>query len=616
MLGFIQGYKNMRKISLLTLLVLLLSSAQLFAQPKEKTVVIGTFAIEKNAQRALKRLKETFNDNEEMVELQKSANFHYVARKSGLYYIVAIEPVVEYDVLNGVLSAARDTFADAFVNIMTKEIEVEITDDGYSVDETEELESRNQEALLEEEERSAKELVQTQANVIEENEEDVLDNETSQDNTLESDDAEDSELEELDNDDAVEDDIEVEDVTDDENARYIKPHNEEKSASILDDENLYMYIGAGVVLLLLIIIILKRKKLAKSKLKTDDSGDLSNIILDDTATQNSMKEQLPFDDIQEDSIENDIQAPAETLEVEEAIEKEPQKEVVKKPINRKIRDVNLSRGKIQKSDFNKFEGARILIAEDNLINQKVIMGLLGDSGIELVIAEDGQIALDILADDKNFHMVLMDAHMPNVDGFEATRAIRADSSLEHIAVVALSGDTSVDDIRKMNEAGMEATLEKPLKMDALYDIFYCYLNLDTQEEEPVKEPAKESIVESKSVENSMQNNYVSINHEVGIDIAGDEEMHGEIMREFALMYGESDTQIFEMVQEENYEDALRLLLDIQGLAGSIGAGELYECATLYRVAIHEENTEKMEKMQNKYSKEFLAVVSQIEAYKS
>ncbi len=371
-----------------------------------------------------------------------------------------------------------------------------------------------------------------------------------------------------------------------------------------------MYIGVGVVFLLFIIIILKRKKSAKSKPKNSDTGDLSNIILDDTATHKSMKEQLPFDDIQEDSIENDIQAPAQEFVIEEV--EEPQEEVVKKPISRKIRDVNLSRGKIQKSDFNKFEGARILIAEDNLINQKVIMGLLGDSGIELVIAEDGQIALDILAEDKNFHMVLMDAHMPNVDGFEATRAIRADDTLEHIAVVALSGDTSVDDIRKMNEAGMEATLEKPLKMDSLYDIFYCYLNLGTQEEEPVEE----KVVEKVLIENSMQNNYISINHEVGIDIAGDEEMHGEIMREFSKMYGESDTQIFEMIQDENYAEALRLLLDIQGLAGSIGAGELYECATLYRVAINEEDKEKMEKMQNKYSKEFLAVVSQIEAYKS
>ncbi len=78
-------------------------------------------------------------------------------------------------------------------------------------------------------------------------------------------------------------------------------------------------------------------------------------------------------------------------------------------------------GKITKQNFSEFAGERILVAEDNPINQKVLLGLLAGSGIELVLADDGQEALDILENDTNFLMILMDAHMPRVDGFEATR---------------------------------------------------------------------------------------------------------------------------------------------------------------------------------------------------
>jgi len=592
----------MKKITQLVVLLLLISTTQLFAQPKEKTVVVGTFAMEKNAQRTLTRLKETFALQPEIIELQKSANFGYTARKSGLYYIVAIEPIVEYDVLNTILSSARDIFADAFVNIMAKDIEVEITDDGYSVDETEELEAHKQEILLEAEEKEARAI----SGEEEEIEQEDINEDVTEEDEEESDEADDSE-------DAIEDIVE-----DTESASYVQA---ETSSNSVDNESIYMYAGILILLLLFIVVLIKRKKAKKSDEDSNDNDDLSNIILDDTKKEESV---VVEESVVEDAFEPTHEMPSfedEVVEIENevSIEETPVEEPpAPKVVSRKRREKNISRGKIQKSDFNKFEGTRILIAEDNLINQKVIMGLLGDSGMELVIAEDGQITLDILADDKNFEMVLMDAHMPNVDGFEATRAIRADASLEHITVVALSGDTSVDDIRKMNDAGMEETLEKPLKMDALYDIFYSYLRLDDEDESPEPDEVVEVPVVEESITEEDDEPYENsvIDHEIGLDIAGDEELYQEIMDEFASTYHESDTQIFEMIQEDNFVGALALLLDIQGLAGSIGAGELYECATMYRVAITEGNTEKMEKMQNQYSKDFLAVVAQIEAHKA
>ena len=613
----------MRKIAFILTMALLFSYTLLQAAPKEKTIVVGTFAIKKNADRTLKRLKETLGADEKVTQLKESAGFDYVTRRSGPYYIVAIEPIVEYDVLNKVLSSARDIFADAFVNIMSKNVEVAITDDGYTNDEVQELVESAQEDALEDEDEA---LEDESSDEEMEEESAVVDEQDESDDTVSE----------------VEDEAENE-IAQEQSLAPSVATTDQKSMAI--DESMMLYIAiAAVVVLLLLVLLLKRKKSAKKAADRELEEVMPSSIVDDTTPksdvaadeedeplQQEQKEQsdTPAQDVSSDEKESvdesevAIQEPAkaEPDEQEELTQPEEPKSVeAEAPKSRKKREKDISRSKIQKSDFNKFSGARILIAEDNLINQKVITGLLSDSGMELVIAEDGQICLDILAKDKDFDLVLMDAHMPNVDGFEATRAIRADASLEHIPVIALSGDTSADDIRKMNEAGMEDTLEKPLKMDALYDVFYCYIDPQSSraDEMPLEliEPSipqelPEIEIDAPAVEH-LDNN-LPINIAIGLQIAGgDKELYTEIVKEFAQMYQESDIELNAMIQEDRYDEALSLLLDVQGLAGNIGAGELYEIATLYRVAINERNQEKIETMQNRYSMELLAVVDQIQ----
>ena len=220
-------------------------------------------------------------------------------------------------------------------------------------------------------------------------------------------------------------------------------------------------------------------------------------------------------------------------------------------------------GKIKKEDFSRFSGRRLLLAEDNIINQKVILGLLGGSGIDVVIANDGQEALNILEQDDNFMLILMDAHMPNVDGFEATKIIRKNPRYDHIVVVALSGDTASDDIKKMKEAGMSETLEKPLKIDAFYDILYAY---DT-----AKKPQTQS--------NSQQNSIKVLNTQEGLDIcANDQELYKDVLKEFFNDYANSSKMLEEFIKEKKYDEADKLLLDITGVAANLGAQRLHNIA--------------------------------------
>ena len=221
-------------------------------------------------------------------------------------------------------------------------------------------------------------------------------------------------------------------------------------------------------------------------------------------------------------------------------------------------------GKITKSHFKDFKGVKLLVAEDNLINQKVITGLLNDSGIEITIADDGQIALEILEKNSDFDIILMDAHMPRVDGYEATRIIRANSKYEHIVVVALSGDVAADDIRKMQEAGMEEHLEKPLRMEAFYDILYAYTKANNME----KPDDSIEIVMTKE-----------LNGDKGLSVCGgDEEFYKDILNEFINTYTNTSSELLELLQNSQVQRADALLLDFIGITANIGADTIKDVA--------------------------------------
>jgi signal transduction histidine kinase/DNA-binding response OmpR family regulator len=129
-----------------------------------------------------------------------------------------------------------------------------------------------------------------------------------------------------------------------------------------------------------------------------------------------------------------------------------------------------------KEDLKTLGKQRILLAEDNEINQAVIKGLLRESEIEVICAKNGQEAVDILINSSDvFKLVLMDINMPKLNGLEATKKIRQFEKFNDTAIVALSGDTSQEDIAKTKEAGMQEHLDKPIEVTALYKILMHYL---------------------------------------------------------------------------------------------------------------------------------------------
>lgn len=112
-------------------------------------------------------------------------------------------------------------------------------------------------------------------------------------------------------------------------------------------------------------------------------------------------------------------------------------------------------------------GLRVLLVEDNVINQKVAMALLSRLGLEIDLAANGREALHLFAPGR-YAAILMDCQMPEMDGFEATRCIRSqEANSSHTPIIALTAGASAEDRTQALSAGMDAFLAKPVRFAEL-----------------------------------------------------------------------------------------------------------------------------------------------------
>ena len=119
------------------------------------------------------------------------------------------------------------------------------------------------------------------------------------------------------------------------------------------------------------------------------------------------------------------------------------------------------------------KGRRVLLAEDGAVNAEIIVMILGMRKIEVDVAENGRIAVELFAGHPEGHYdaVLMDMRMPEMDGLEATRRIRAMERADAgtIPIIALTANAFDEDVQRSLQAGLNAHLSKPVQAEALFD---------------------------------------------------------------------------------------------------------------------------------------------------
>jgi len=258
------------------------------------------------------------------------------------------------------------------------------------------------------------------------------------------------------------------------------------------------------------------------------------------------------------------------------------------------------------SDFRRFQGARVLIVEDNEINLKVMVKILKDTGIEVVYAHNGKEAVKIIQKQhpNSFDLVLMDINMPVMDGYKATEIIRQIPNSDKLPIVALSALTIENEIDKIEKVGMDGFLEKPLKLGKLYSVFEKYLPIkrETKTQVSIKEDKKikkpEGIDWSKAIVNAQ----------------GNEVLLNELFKAFIDAYKDVDKDIARSYKEKNIARLRQIFLDFLGLTGSLGAKELHEEAKIIYKKLSLNKLDGLDKELAKYLHKHNILVKEIEEY--
>ncbi|MBL7107077.1 MAG: response regulator, partial [Phycisphaerae bacterium] len=247
-----------------------------------------------------------------------------------------------------------------------------------------------------------------------------------------------------------------------------------------------------------------------------------------------------------------------------------------------------------KTDKIKFLG-KVLVAEDVKTNQMLIKLLLEKMGLEVTIAEDGNQAMQKVLTEE-FDLILMDIQMPNMNGYEATKALRAEGLT--IPIIALTANAITGDDVKCTKAGCNGYLTKPIDRYKLTEILGQYLICEN-ETSPTEIHAKEYQKESSGNWEDSQNHEEIIDWGRLIARGFDEQLIEKIMPTCIEDNRKRLEELTSAVKKTNAKDIKLYAHAIKGSAGNVGAVRLSEIASrLERMALEDDLSEAEELLQN------------------
>jgi CheY-like chemotaxis protein len=217
-------------------------------------------------------------------------------------------------------------------------------------------------------------------------------------------------------------------------------------------------------------------------------------------------------------------------------------------------------------------GMRLLVIEDNKINQMVAESLLSKEGARITLADNGQLGVDAVANHpEGFDAVLMDIQMPVMDGYTATRTIRTELGRNSLPIIAMTANAMPADRAACLEAGMDDHIGKPFDLDLLVTLLLRFTDRqigdlsDTSQVGVVPEPVPDSTLAHPPVldlDGALQR------------FGGDREMLHTVFRTFARDVLLVPQQVQDQLEAANVEQAARTLHTLKGLAGTVGAAAL------------------------------------------
>ncbi len=223
-------------------------------------------------------------------------------------------------------------------------------------------------------------------------------------------------------------------------------------------------------------------------------------------------------------------------------------------------------------ELKKRQGARILLVEDNDINQEIAQELLQDVGMSVRVAGNGIEALAIL-EEETFDLVLMDLQMPEMGGYEATRRIRQHEQWQQLPIVAMTAHAMSGDRELCLEAGMNDHLAKPIEVDDLYGALGRWLAPRETE------PESTAVVRPDVVGTELPQHLPGIDVSTGLRrVGGNTDLYRRLLVRFVTGNRDTAAGITATIAEEEWEKAREMVHAVKGVAGNLGARALFDAA--------------------------------------
>ncbi len=255
---------------------------------------------------------------------------------------------------------------------------------------------------------------------------------------------------------------------------------------------------------------------------------------------------------------------------------------------------------------DKVKGAKILLAEDQLINQQIAEAFLQNAGFAVTIANNGKEAVELIKR-QQFEAVLMDLKMPDMDGYQATQMIRADSRFNDLPIIAMTAHVLTDEKEKCLQFGMNDFVTKPIDENKLNSTLIKWISrkegLSINPNVPVEgkllSGTKTGLSASRSEiisKNPLPHNLPGINVQAGIvNVCGNSDLYCRLLLDFKTSFADANIRITDFLQNGERQSAQELAHALKGVAGNLALQDIQANALALESAIreHRENIQAL-----------------------
>ena len=235
--------------------------------------------------------------------------------------------------------------------------------------------------------------------------------------------------------------------------------------------------------------------------------------------------------------------------------------------------------------------AKILVVEDNETNQQVAKELLDSIGFSVDIVEDGIQALDIiLSSPHSYDAVLMDIHMPNMNGYEATREIRQDDRFADLPIIAMTAKVTQEDKEEALKSGMNDHISKPIDPAMLFATLTRWISPSRSRAFSVH-PAAASKNENDTTDKIL--NGFDLNAALA-RVGGKKKIFYNMLFKFSDRQNDSAEKIDVAIAQKDISKAIEMVHALKGVSGNLGATKLFEESKKLVAALRKDNAKTAE----------------------